>query len=61
MQQLTQEGEDQTVLLQTKITLKEILISYLPLESTETAVQVCRAAESPLLPRPASFFSLLQM
>jgi len=55
MQQLTQGEKGQTVLFQTKITLKDILISYLPLESTETTVQVCRAVESLLLPSPASF------
>ena len=55
MQQLTQGEKGQTVLFQTKITLKDILISYLPLESTETTVQVCRAVESLLLHSPASF------
>lgn len=31
---------------------EDILISYLPLESSETTVQICQAVESLLLPSP---------
>lgn len=61
IQQLTQGKEGQTILFQTKTTLKIILISYLLSGSVETVVQICRALQSLPLPRPSSFFSLLQV
>lgn len=58
IQQLTQGKEGQTILFQTKTTLKDILISYLLLGSVETVVQICRALQSLLYPGllPSSLF-----
>lgn len=53
MQQLTQGEKARLFCSKTKITLKDILISYLPSGSGETTVQICQAVEPPS-PSPAS-------